>query len=155
MIVEQPVLYGNLKRKIDSKASNASLFNFQPTIIMITLWEVRPDFNQKLRDEVYGILYKECYEYKISSIEEMEDLAAILQDILPKARPNMQVIYDRDEEAIFIMWFHRWIQTTFLITAISQDTLPILSEELIDQLCRSIMRLEYAETFIYYTQPHG
>jgi len=33
----------------------------------------------------------------------MEDLAAILQDILPKARPNMQVIYDRDEEAIFIM----------------------------------------------------
>lgn len=155
MIVEQPVLYGNLKRKIDSKASNASLFNSQPTIIMITLWEVRPDFNQKLRDEVYGILYKECYEYKISSIEEMEDLAAILQDILPKARPNMQVIYDRDEEAIFIMWFHRWIQTTFLITAISQDTLPILSEELIDQLCRSIMRLEYAETFIYYTQPHG
>ena len=86
MIVEQPVLYGNLKRKIDSKASN-----------------VRPDFNQKLRDEVYGILYKECYEYKISSIEEMEDLAAILQDILPKARPNMQVIYDRDEESIFIM----------------------------------------------------
>ena len=130
MIVEQPVLYGNLKRKIDSKASNVSLFNSQPTIIMITLWEVRPDFNQKLRDEVYGILYKECYEYKISSIEEMEDLAAILQDILPKARPNMQVIYDRDEEAIFIMWFHRWIQTTFLITAISQDTLPILSEDL-------------------------
>lgn len=155
MIVEQPVLYGNLKRKIDSKASNVSLFNSQPTIIMITLWEVRPDFNQKLRDEVYGILYKECYEYKISSIEEMEDLAAILQDILAKARPNMQVIYDKDEEAIFIMWFHRWIQTTFLITAISQDTLPILSEELIDQLCRSIMRLEYAETFIYYTQPNG
>ena len=148
MIVGLPVLYGNLKKmKID--------FNSQQSIIMLTLWEVKPDFNQELRDEAYKILYKECYEYKISSIEEMEDLAAILQDILPKARPNMQVIYDRDEEAIFIMWFHRWLCVTFLITAISQDTLPISAEEIIDQLCRSIMRLEYAETFIYYTQPHG
>ncbi len=119
---------------------------------MITLSEVRPDFNQKLRDNVYGILYKELYEYKISSILEMEDLAALVQTILPKARPNMQVIYDKDEEAIFILWFHRWISCTFLITAISEDTLPIKSEELIDQLTRSIIRLEYAETFIYYTK---
>jgi hypothetical protein len=120
---------------------------------MLTLSEVRSDFNQKLWNEMYSILYKEYY--KIPSIKDIEDLAAIVQETLPRARPNMQVIYDRDEETIFIMWFHRWLGVTFLITAISQNTLPMLAEEIIDQLCKSIIRLEYAETFIYYTQPHG
>jgi len=121
---------------------------------MIKFQDVDPEFNKELRDSINAKAYKELYEYKINKANGTEDLLAVLETISQQVDPRIAI--HSTENWILITGRHTWLDIEIVIVWIKHEyNREFIGEEIIWILCRSVLRLEYAETFIYYTQPHG
>ncbi len=150
MTVEQPVLSGNLlvKMKIDSKYEHVRNLYLQ-TINMIALSEVQRDFKQELRDRTQTWVFQELYKNKISQANGIEDLQAVLEMIVPVIDKRLQI--RSTHNTVMILWEHTWMHIDIVISEQSEERI-YEADEIVELVTRSVIRLEYAETFIYYTK---
>ena len=134
--------------KIDSKYEHVRNLYLQ-SINMIALSEVQRDFNQELRDRTQTWVFQELYKNKISQANWIEDLQAILEMIVPLIDDRLDV--RSTHNTVMILWEHTWMHIDIVISEQSEERI-YEADEIVELITRSVMRLEYAETFIYYTK---
>lgn len=116
---------------------------------MIALSEVQRDFNQELRDRTQTWVFQELYKNKISQANWIEDLQAILEMIVPLIDDRLDV--RSTHNTVMILWEHTWMHIDIVISEQFEERI-YEADEIVELIVRSVMRLEYAETFIYYTK---
>ena len=134
--------------KIDSKYEHVRNLYLQ-SINMIALSEVQRDFNQELRDRTQTWVFQELYKNKISQANWIEDLQAILEMIVPLIDDRLDV--RSTHNTVMILWEHTWMHIDIVISEQFEERI-YEADEIVELITRSVMRLEYAETFIYYTK---
>ena len=134
--------------KIDSKYEHVRNLYLQ-SINMIALSEVQRDFNQELRDRTQTWVFQELYKNKISQANWIEDLQAILEMIVPLIDDRLDV--RSTHNTVMILWEHTWMHIDIVISEQFEERI-YEADEIVELITRSVIRLEYAETFIYYTK---
>lgn len=134
--------------KIDSKYEHVRILYLQ-LVNMITLSEVQRDFNQELRDRTQTWVFQELYKNKISQANWTEDLLAVLEMIVPSIAARLAIHWT--ENWVLITWRHTWMNIDIVISELSEEKI-YEADEIVELITRSVIRLEYAETFIYYTK---
>jgi len=134
--------------KIDSKYEHVRILYLQ-LLNMIALSEVQRDFNQELRDRTQTWVFQELYKNKISQANWIEDLQAILEMIVPLIDDRLDV--RSTHNTVMILWEHTWMHIDIVISEQFEERI-YEADEIVELITRSVMRLEYAETFIYYTK---